>query len=188
MHLLLNMIKFILIILTFNIVAILVSHQISLAQTKEFLIYEDSSLGIRIDYPAGWTHEVHPGGLVTFIASQEETHSNTYPAGVGIKVQDLPTGNISLKHITEVQFKNLTHSYKDFKLFESSESTLSGNSQARKIVFTATDDRHQERKAMQIWALKDHRAYLITYKAEPDKYFKYLPIFQKMVDSFQFMK
>jgi eukaryotic-like serine/threonine-protein kinase len=53
-------------------------------------------------------------------------------------------------------------------------------------VFTATDDKKNERKAMQIWTLRGDKAYLITYKAEPGKYSRYLPIIQKMVDSFQF--
>jgi len=41
---------------------------------------------------------------------------------------------------------------------------------------------------MQIWTVKGDNAYLITYKAEPGQYSKYLPTIQKMVDSFQFTK
>ena len=59
---------------------------------------------------------------------------------------------------------------------------------AHKIVFTATDSIKHERKAMQIWTVKGDNAYLITYKAEPGQYSKYLPTIQKMVDSFQFTK
>ena len=57
---------------------------------------------------------------------------------------------------------------------------------AHKIVFTATDSMKHERKAMQIWTIKGNKAYLITYKAEPMQYSKYLPTIQKMVESFQF--
>ena len=153
---------------------------------NKFLTYQDSTLGIKIDYPAGWTHELHAGSIVTFLASLE-SDSNTYPAGLGIKIQHLKSKNISLNNITKIQIKNLTQNHPDFKLIESTESKIGGNS-AHKVVFTATDYKKNERQAMQIWTLKGDKAYLITYKAEPEKYAKYLPIIQKMLDSFQFTR
>jgi eukaryotic-like serine/threonine-protein kinase len=153
---------------------------------NKFLTYQDSTSGIKIDYPAGWTHELHAGSIVTFLASLE-SDSNTYPAGLGIKIQHLKSKNISLNNITKIQIKNLTQNHPDFKLIESTESKIGGNS-AHKIVFTATDYKKNERQAMQIWTLKGDKAYLITYKAEPGKYAKYLPIIQKMLDSFQFTR
>jgi eukaryotic-like serine/threonine-protein kinase len=153
---------------------------------NNFLIYEDSTLGIKIDYPAGWTHELHAGGIVTFLASLE-SHSNTYPAGLGIKVQHLKSKNISLNNITKIQIENLSQSHPDFKLIESTEFKIGGNS-AHKIVFSATDNKKNERKAMQIWTIRGDKAYLITYKAEPGKYAGYLPTIQKMVDSLQFTR
>jgi hypothetical protein len=153
---------------------------------NNFLTYKDDIIGIKIDYPADWIHELHARGLVTFLASSEG-NSNTYPAGLGIVVQQLKSKNMPLNEITKIQIKNLTQSHPDFKLIESSELRLSGNI-ANKIVFTATDDMNQKRKAMQIWTLKGDKAYLITYKAEPGQYSKYLPTIQKMIDSFQFIR
>ena len=158
----------------------------STANNNNFLTYQDSALGIKIDYPVGWIHELHPGSLVTFLASLE-SDSNTYPAGLGITVQHLGSGNTSLNEVTKVQIKNLTQSHPDFKLTESTNSILAGNI-AHKIVFSATDNMKHERTAMQIWTLKGDNAYLITYKAEPGKYSKYLPTIQKMIDSFQIIK
>ena len=158
----------------------------TIANNNNFLTYHDSTLGIKIEYPAGWIQELHRGSLVTFLASLE-SDSNTYPAGLGIKVQNLASKNISLNEITKVQIKNLTQNHPDFKLIESTGSMLAGNL-AHKIVFNATDNKEHERKAMQIWTLKGDKAYLITYKAEPGKYSKYLPIIQKMLDSFQITK
>jgi eukaryotic-like serine/threonine-protein kinase len=154
-----------------------------------FLAYSDPILGIKIEYPSGWTQALEGAGLVTFTANLESDDSNTYPAAVGIKVQNLVSSkNISLNEITKIQIKDLKQSHPDFKLIESTESMLGGNNMAHKIVFTATDDREHQRKAMQIWTLKGDKAYLITYKAEPEKYSKYLPTIQKMIDSFQIIK
>ena len=156
------------------------------ANNNNFITYQDSALGIKIDYPVGWTHELHAGSLVTFLASLE-SDSNTYPAGLGVTVKHLGSRNTSLNEVTKVQIKNLTQSHPDFKLVESTNSILAGNI-AHKIVFSATDNMIHERKAMQIWTFKGDNAYLITYKAEPGKYSKYLPTVQKMIDSFQIIK
>jgi len=156
------------------------------SNNNNFLTYQDSTLGIKIDYPVGWTHELHAGSLVTFLASLE-SDSNTYPAGLGVTVKHLGSRNTSLNEVTKVQIKNLTQSHPDFKLVESTNSILAGNI-AHKIVFSATDNMIHERRAMQIWTFKGDNAYLITYKAEPGEYAKYLPLIQKMVDSFQFTR
>lgn len=156
------------------------------ANNNNFLTYQDSALGIKIDYPVGWTHELHPGSLVTFLASRE-SDSNTYPVGLGITIKHLGSGNTSLNELTKVQIKNLIQSHPDFRLIESTNSVLAGNI-AHKIVFIATDNRKHERTAMQIWTLKGNNAYLITYKAEPGKYSKYLPTVQKMIESFQIIR
>ena len=153
---------------------------------NNFLTYQDNTLGIKIGYPAGWIHELHAGGIITFLPSLEG-NSNTYPAGLGITVEHLKSKNMPLSDITKIQIKNLTQNHSDFKLLESTEFRLAGII-ANKIVFTATDNMNHERKAMQIWTLNEDKAYLITYKAEPGQYSKYLPIIQKMVDSFQFIK
>jgi serine/threonine-protein kinase len=131
-------------------------------------------------------HEVAPGNLVTFLASLE-SDSNTYPAGLGITVQHIGSGNTSLNEITKVQIKNLAQSHPDFKLTESTSSMLAGNI-VHKIIFSATDNMKHERTAMQIRTLKGDNAYLITYKAEPGKYSKYLPTVQKMIESFQIIR
>lgn len=156
------------------------------ANNNNFLTYQDSALGIKIDYPVGWIHELHPGSLVTFLASLE-SDSNTYPAGLGITIKQLGSRHTSLNEVTNVQIKNLTQGHPDFRLIESTNSILAGNI-AHKIVFSATDNMKHERTAMQIWTLKGNNAYLITYKAEPGKYSKYLPTVQKMIESFQIIR
>ncbi len=158
----------------------------SITTNNNFLTYHDNTLGIKIDYPTGWIHELHAGGLVTFLPSLEG-NTNTYPAGLGITVEHLKSKNMALSEITKIQIKNLTQNHPDFRPLESTDFRLAGI-MAYKIVFTATDSMKHERKAMQIWTVNGDKVYLITYKAEPGQYSKYLPTIQKMVDSFQFTK
>ena len=153
-------------------------------KVNNFLTFRDSTLGFEISYPEGWTHEMHSGGIVTFLAGTEGNPS-LYPAGLVVKVQHL-TKIVSLYQITQVQLKNLTQNHPDFKLLKSIDSKLAGTN-AHEISFTAIDSHKQNRKAMQIWTINGETAYLITYKADPGAYLVYLPVIQKMVDSFKFM-
>ena len=38
---------------------------------------------------------------------------------------------------------------------------------------------------MQVFSIKEHKAYLLTYSAEERKYSDYLPTIEKMIDSFK---
>ena len=51
--------------------------------------------------------------LVTFL-TMLESDTNTYPAGLGVKVQNLASKNTSLNEITKMQIKNLTQNHPDF--------------------------------------------------------------------------
>ena len=152
----------------------------------DFLTYEDHALGIIIQYPAGWIKEVRLGNLVTFLPTLGSS-SNTYPAALGVKVQNLHSRNVTLGTVTKVQIENLTQNHPDFVLLESTSTTLANNP-GHKIVFTATDADGHQRRAMQVWMVNGDKAYLITYKALPDKYSEFLPLAQRMIDSFKLRK
>jgi len=151
-----------------------------------FLTYEDHALGIIIQYPAGWIKEVRLGNLVTFLPTLGSS-SNTYPAALGVKVQNLHSRNVTLGTVTKVQIENLTQNNPDFVLLESTSTTIANNP-GHKIVFTATDADGHQRRAMQVWMVNVDKAYLITYKALPDKYSEFLPLAQRMIDSFKLRK
>ncbi len=101
-------------------------------------------------------------GFVTFIAPRE-SDSTTYPAGIGLRVEELSSRTVSLEEITRVQIENLTQSYPDFDLIESSATTLAANP-AHKIEFTATDDKEEKCNAIQIWTLKDEKHIYLRIK------------------------
>lgn len=65
-------------------------------------------------------------------------------------------------------------------LLESSAVTLAGI-RGYKIVFTNIEGL----KTMQVWTIKDDKAYIIAYVAQEEDYEKELQIAQKMIDSFE---
>ena len=171
-----------------NIIVIIVlapllfPHDQALAQ-EQFLTYEDITTGISIQFPSNWEKSVNLNNFVIFRAPPE-TDTRVYPAALGLKIQELTSQNVSLQEVTKVQMSELKKTNPDLELSESTSTTLAGKP-AHKVAFSATDNNQVQRKALQLWTVIDNKAILITYKAQPDKYSSYLPIIEKMIDSFQ---
>jgi eukaryotic-like serine/threonine-protein kinase len=154
----------------------------ALAQ-EQFLTYENPELEISIQYPSNWEKLANLDNFVTFTAPPE-TDTRIYPAALGLKVQELSSQNIPLQEITKVQMSDLKRSNPDLNVLESTATTIA-DKPAHKIVFSAIDNKEVERKAMQVWTVIGNKAFLITYKAEPDKFSSYLPTIERMIDSFK---
>jgi eukaryotic-like serine/threonine-protein kinase len=147
----------------------------------EFLTYDDLITGFSIKYPPDWETAQHLDKTVTFLAPRE-SNSDTNPAGLGIMVKEIGS-NTTLTSLTNAQLNTLKDLYPDIQVMESIQTTFLGHP-AHMITFTATDSTQNMRKAMQIWFKEDSKAYLILYKSDNERFSKYLPTIDKMLNSF----
>ena len=154
---------------------------ITIGLDSEFLTYDDIITGFSIKYPPDWERAQHLDKSVTFLAPRE-SNSDTNPAGLGIMVIEVES-NKSLVSITQNQLNTLKNLYPDIQILESMETIFLGHP-SHMIIFTATDNTQSMRKAMQIWFKEDNKAFLMTYKSDNERYSKYLPIIDKMLNSF----
>jgi eukaryotic-like serine/threonine-protein kinase len=147
--------------------------------------YENTKLKLSIQYPSSWQKEERLNDFITFLAPIVDSSQYRSPAGLGIS--SLSVSNVSLNTIINVHLKNMTNNLKNFQLFESSDTVIADNRPAKKIIFTATDV-EQKKQALQLITKNNDKVYLITYKADVDKYEQYFPIIQKMLNSLVFFK
>ncbi len=148
----------------------------TLAQTSEkMIIYDNPAFGIRIQYPSDW-------GRLDLSFLQDSADIDFYPLNdtslaknLKVQVKNLPFHNMTLEEYTNSQINLLEEN-----LLESSAATLAGIP-GYKIVFTNIEGL----KTMQVWTIKDDKAYIITYVAQEEDYKKELQIAQKMIDSFE---
>jgi len=154
---------------------------ITIGLDSEFLTYDDIITGFSIKYPPDWERAQHLDKSVTFLAPRE-SNSDTNPAGLGIMVIEVES-NKSLASITQNQLNTLKNLYPDIQILESMETIFLGHP-SHMIIFTATDNTQSMRKAMQIWFKEDNKAFLMTYKSDNQRYSKYLPTIDKMLNSF----
>jgi hypothetical protein len=151
----------------------------TLAQTNnKMVIYDNPTFGIRIQYPSDW-------GRLDLSFLQNSADIDFYPLSdtslaknVKIQVNNLPFHNMTLEEYTNSQI-NPTEEI----LLESNTTTLAGIP-GYKIVFTNMVGL----KTMQVWTIKDDKAYIITYVAKEADYQKDLQIVQKMINSFEITK
>jgi eukaryotic-like serine/threonine-protein kinase len=148
----------------------------TLAQTSDkMIIYDNPTFGIRIQYPSDW-------GRLDLSFLQDSADIDFYPLNdtslaknLKVQVKNLPFHNMTLEEYTNSQINLLEEN-----LLESSAATLAGIP-GYKIVFTNIEGL----KTMQVWTIKDDKAYIITYVAQEEDYEKELQIAQKMIDSFE---
>ena len=170
------------ILITSLLLSILFTNQhqtITIAQTSDtFRIYENPTYGIQIQYPSDW-------GSLDLSFLQDSADIDFYPLSdtslaknVKLQVENLPFHNMTLEEYTNTQINPTEEN-----LLESSAATLA-DIPGYKIVFTNVAGL----KTMQVWTIKDDKAYIITYVAKEEDYENDLQIVQKMIDSFEITK
>jgi S1-C subfamily serine protease len=166
----------------------------SLSTAKEGLLsYENSTYGIRIQYPANWTkdeQDSNPADSVTNIItfySPLDSRVDEYSENLGVSVENLTDPNITLEQYTESLIANYNESLTDFKVIESNTNTTLGGNSAYKLVYTDKED-DINYKTMEIGALVGDKVYFIEYIAEENYYSKYFPTIQKIIESVELVK
>ena len=176
--------KFLLFCLSIIIITSLLSvsltgQQTTVAQTNsKFVTYDNPTFGVRIQYPSDW-------GRLDLSFLQQSADIDFYPLAdtslaknVKIQVNNLPSRNMTLEEYTNSQINPLEE-----RLLESNTTTLAGIP-GYEIVFTSL----QGLKTMQVWTIKNEKAYIISYVAQEEDYEKELQVAQKMIDSFEITK
>lgn len=157
----------------------------TITTSSPFLTYENPTYRIRIQHPSDWEKlEFSQRNIVVIFRSPRENSSDTKLENLLIQVGNLPSQNIPLDEVVRANINKLKQSLIDFELIELNATTLSGNNSAHKVVYTNREG-EDELKTMQVVSIKEDKIYLITYTAEASRYNRYLPIIQKMIDSFR---
>ncbi len=154
-------------------------------QKQTMLSYENSEFKFRIDYPGNWERSVKINNEILFV-SPKEKDAVSNPAGLIIKVVPFQSQNVSVGALSNALTNELKKEYKDFKL-ESTGNLMVDGKNAKQIIFTATDSKFQNRKALQIITTDKTNVFIFTYKASIDKYSNYESTVKEMISSFKFL-
>jgi hypothetical protein len=149
------------------------------------LTYESPVYGIRIQYPDGWEiliQNTSNSSLSLRFDSPPENDTDTYRENVRFVI-DTISNNTALGNFTSATLTSYLESYPDLKFSEVSSTNLTNNAiPAYKLVASHTQEGLD---FMQIFAINEDKVYTILYSSEKTRYSTYLPIIEKMIDSFE---
>jgi hypothetical protein len=170
--------------------------------------YENSTLGIRIEHPTNWkpfekTSVATSADVIEFIPFVESEHDPLTPF-FSISIEDLEKVKVSQKvgneSVLGTRINNnsaieiltnrnleLAKSLPDFNLTEFNRTSILSGIPAYKIVYTFADPGSPLLplfKSMNLWTVKDGKAYTISYSASESEFSNHLETIQNMIDSF----
>jgi hypothetical protein len=149
------------------------------------LTYESPVYGIRTQYPDGWEiliQNTSNSSLSLRFYSPAENDTDTYREKVILEINTI-SNNTALSNFTGAALASYLESFSDFELIELTSTNLANNTiPAYKLVGSRTQEGLD---FMQIVAMKEDNVYVILYSSEKTRYSTYLPIIEKMIDSFE---
>lgn len=164
------------------------------ASSSNFTNYTNPQHGFSLLYPSNWVNEeIPPGANLTYLISFNPPANEIGEfVFVYVAVKNLTNNNTSLEQFADQEISLLkrppavtspTEDTSARTILESGPATVAGNTSAYKVVYTEKVSGTLS-KIMETYAVKGNKGYILTYLAYTDIYDKYLPIAQKMVDSF----
>jgi hypothetical protein len=160
-----------------------------------FVVYENPIYGVSIQYPDNWhksENNLPSHGVVKFSApdvkEKESKHSISIfiPAFLVVAVEDLPSMDVKLdQYVTDYLSKGF-HNPTDYKILNSTQSTIAGNPAKRVILYDYSGGHTYEE--MRVITLVNGTSYRVGLFGEPGMFSDYVPIAQSMIDSFQITK
>lgn len=164
-----------------------------------FLIYNNSSYGIRILYPAEWQITEYDNRFIKnfndIVSFKPKTNTNnisqksSLPPTIFIRIWNLSSEPSSLEQFTKTHMESFKHP----GIFIINRSSIRiGLNDAYKVEYRLKAPSSLpplDLQGFQVWTLHDNnKAFMVTYTADPKDYYNYLPTVQTMINSFQMFK
>jgi len=183
--------------LALTVITLLISLSFMYSQSNgqvntRFNIYKNDIYKVKIQYPSNWeqvSSSLLPADSIARFIAPSTGGGVTKPTGVLITIFNRPDDR-SLNEFIDFFHKNRYAQQSDFTIVNSSETTLAGIPAREIVLYEQRDnvlDPKSDLKVMRVYALDNnsHQGYVIRYYSEPGLFNKYLPVAQKMINSFK---
>lgn len=138
-----------------------------------YLEYINSYQKVKMKYPEDWVKTEFSNSVFVEFKKDPNWDFNIFAENL--------TSNPSLEEY-KTKALNLMKDYKNYKLIDSQQATLSGLP-AFTITFLATFNK--EYKIKQVYTVKGNRGYSLTYRSSPDHFDEQLKEAEQMFSSFE---
>lgn len=162
-------------------------------QQQQYSSYANPQDKFSIQYPSDWSVEQGGrAGVIATFSSPLESRFDTFAENFIIGVENLTAG-ASLDNYSRsvVALLESQPPGPEFNLTGSPISTTFGGLPAQKVGFRLTAPNEQGHgseaalQGVQIWAIDNDTAYVLSFTAEQSTFSRYLPVIDHIVDSFR---
>jgi len=153
--------------------------------SNNFLDYENPDVGYNMKYPDNWNKLESKNNTIFYPPLEENRYVKKLSVYLTIANTSLPDIPLSLKSIVDETIKDLNSSLSNFKLKESKLFSLNNdNSFAHKLVYSY-DQSNKTINNMDIGLISNNNLVLLSFVSPFDRYNKYLPTIERMVETFE---
>jgi eukaryotic-like serine/threonine-protein kinase len=149
--------------------------------------YAEKVTNFQIKYPKNWerenTQNIFTGEHVIF-TSPNQNLVDKYRENISIRVEKLTNANTTLANYSQAAIAEINKYDRDAKIIESSSIVLA-KKPAKLVIYTGKDENLLLIKNLEIWTIDKGNVYVITYKAEPNRYYQFLETAMTMINSFE---
>jgi eukaryotic-like serine/threonine-protein kinase len=164
-----------------------VSNVISEPNKSTWQVYRDKQQKFRIKYYPTWqidsVNNLLSGEAIGLVSPLQDK-GDRFRERISVRTENLSDPNINLDSYTKSAIAEISRFYRNAKIIESTRSQLT-RQPANIIVYTGTNDRGIEVKNLEIWTVANGIAHIITYQAEPDRYYSFLQTAMTTINSFE---
>jgi hypothetical protein len=149
-------------------------------------VYQNKTYGIKVQYPSGWiVEQSNISSVPITIAAFFSLNGNPKTtAEISIYMEKLNNSTTILNHYAHYSLSGYEY-LPAFKLIKLSTNTVLSGSPAYELIGTYEDPASGFQKLMEIGTIIGANAYVIQFISDAPRYFDYLPIAQKMINSLQ---
>jgi hypothetical protein len=161
----------------------------SVPQVEEWLLYENATYNVQMQYHSSWTQahtDAVPDRFIQVSDFFSPTEADGSSASFRISIDDSPQSSNIEDYLEEsISIFVASASYQDFNVVESATNATLAGMPAYTIVATYTDPTLGPRMTLETGTIFEDEVYYLSYFADPQDYERYLPIIQEMIDSFE---
>jgi hypothetical protein len=156
-------------------------------ESAQFVIYENSTFGIRIEFPKQWEFEVpdniseNPLRVVYFYNNPDDLFGDFV-----IEIEKLGSPDNIGDYVANT-IKQYRQNDDEFKLLTMSMNNKLGGLQAYSILYSERYNSTSTLKTLEVGTIRGSQVYFIQYYAFADQFDRNLPIAKKMINSIEFI-
>ena len=168
---------------------------------SKFSVYDNKDLGIKISYPSEWKPYLKRSSsnftFIEFVQNMSNSigHQQHTPLSSFITLSIENISDVTTRTLDSLTKQNLAlanQTFSNFQLIESNKTTF-GDSPANRMVYTFIDPSTRasstsQFQSMNIWTIKGDNTYALSYSQPTSEYGRYIPIVQRMIESFEIIK